>query len=624
MAEAPRAAAAATGRDLAILVALGAAMMLWWLATTHTHFTMDSTQYLANARNLAANPHQNYADHRPPGYPIFLVLTGVTWFDTFRGLVAAQALLGLAIPVLIYGTMLPVGRTAARAAALVAIAVPIPFIYANMVMTDHLNLFLQFLFVFLAARSFSGRRPPIFLYLATLTAFAMVFTRPAAGLVFWVFLPVALLAPPRRVKHPLLAAGLYCSLLVVWSGVDWLLLGHCDRLPHELRLSRELTEQRFVETYYSTWSKNFRDYEHPRPLITPERGPASRALYDCLSRFLREKPHLWESRAPQPWFAAFAGNPDGLLREIFLRPNAEYFRFMSAVAAAELGPKAAAELFAAIPREYGQTGLRGLVAHLSLGVPSRLGGASLFWEAYVAGRHHGAYDPDRPFRLIRPENGPATRQLYQALESYGMASGSYDRATAAAALDGPEAAYYALIWKAAWQLYGSAASDRLLRDAALEAFRAYPKSALLFWDNFLMLAAGPNDVRYGDAARTTDLAGVVYLSSGLEKLTETMRTEVSGDKRSTPAFDALYRLAYVLKPLVLAACLIFLPFAWAGAARPLLCLLLLLGFSQYAVVSVMAQPHQRYSDPVYLLVVMAATIGIHGARHGARLRGEPP
>lgn len=592
-------------------------MMLWWLATTHTHFTMDSTQYLANARNLTANPHQNYADHRPPGYPIFLVLTGVTWFDTFRGLVAAQALLGLAIPVLIYCTLLPVARTPARAAALVAIAVPIPFIYANMVMTDHLNLFLQFLFVFLAARYLSGQRPPLFLYLATLTAFAMVFTRPAAGLVFWVFLPVAMLAAPRRIRHPLLAAGLYCSLLVAWSGVDWLLLGHCDRLPHELRLSRELTEQRFVETYYSTWSKNFRDYEQPRPLITPERGPASRALYDCLSRFLHENPGLWSFRKPQPWFAAYAGDPDGLLREIFLRPNAEYFRFMSAVAAAELGPKGAADLFAAIPGEYGQTGLRGLGAHLSLGVPSRLGGASLFWEMYVAGRHHGAYDPDRPFRLIRPENGPATRQLYQAVANYGMSSGGYDSADASLFIEDQEAGYYPLIWNAAWQLYGSAAADRLLKDVAFEAFRAYPKSALLFWDNFLMLAAGPNDVRYGKAVRTTDLAGIPYLSSGLEKLPEELRAEVSGGKPSTPFFDFLYRGAYLLKPLVLAACLIFLPFGWAGRARPLLCLLLLLGFSQYAVVSVMAQAHQRYSDPVYLLIVMAATIGIHGARRGA-------
>ena len=148
-----------------------------------------------------------------------MVLTGVTWFDTFRGLVAAQALLGLAIPVLIYLTLLPVGRAPALVTALVAIAVPIPFIYANMVMSDQLNLFLQFLFIFLASRYLSGRRPPVFLYLATLTAFAMVFTRPAAGLVFWVFLPVAMLASPRRIRHPLLAAA--CTVRSWCCGPGW-------------------------------------------------------------------------------------------------------------------------------------------------------------------------------------------------------------------------------------------------------------------------------------------------------------------------------------------------------------------------------------------------------------------
>jgi hypothetical protein len=99
-----------------------------------------------------------------------------------------------------------------------------------------------------------------------------------------------------------------------------------------------------------------------------------------------------------------------------------------------------------------------------------------------------------------------------------------------------------------------------------------------------------------------------------------MLAEASGEKPSTPVFDALYRLAYLLKPLVLVACLIFLPFGWASPARPLLCLLLLLGFSQYGIVSVMSQAQQRYSDPVYLLVFMAAAIGIHYARRSSLLR----
>jgi hypothetical protein len=603
-------------------------MLLWWLATTHPQFNEDSAQYLANARNLSAHPLRDYTANRPPGYPLFLVLTGVTWLDTFRGLVAAQALMGLAIPVLVWLTLLPVGRAPALAAGLATAAVPIPYAYAGMVMTDQLNMFLQFLFVFFAARSLTGRRPPLFLHLAALTAFLMVLTRAAAGLTFWVFLPVAVLAPPRRLKQPLLAAGLYCFLLVAWSAGDWLLLGHGGRLPPSVLLSADLAEQRFAETYFSTWSRNFRDYEHPRPLITPEAGPASRALYDRLAHVLRGEPKLWAALSiflpPQARFGAPGADPEALLREIFLRPSPQYFNFMQAALSAELGAQAAGDLFAAIPREYGQTGLRGLLAHLSLGVPTRLAGTSLFWEAYAAGRHHGAYDPDHPQRLIRPENGPATRQLYEAVAAFGSSTARFGGDAARAILDDPEAGAYPLIWKATLELYGSAASDRLLRDVALEAFRAYPKSALLFWDNFLMLAAGPNDVRYGRAVRTTDLAGVIFLSSGTEALPEPMRAEVGGGKPATPFFDALYRLAHLLKPAVLIACLVFFRFGWAGPARPLLCLLLLLALSQYAVVSVMAQAHQRYADPVYPLLVMAAALCVHQARCGGGLRAASP
>lgn len=612
----PQRIAGAPRRDVALLLALGLAMLLCWLGTTHLQFNADSAQYLDNARNLTGRALEPHTPHRPPGYPLFLVLTGVTRFGTFWGLAAAQAVMGLALPLLVYLTLFPIGRRLALATAIVATALPMTWVYAPMVMTEQLSMFLQFLFVFLASRHLAEDRPPAFLWAATLAAFAMALTRPAAGLVFWVFLPLAALTAPRRARQPLRAAGLYCLLLLAWSAADWLWVGHASRLPGGVVQSESQAEVRFAETYFSTWSRNFRDYDHPRPLITPERGPASRALVDCVSRFLREQPAAWVFRPPQALFGTHAGNPDALLKELFLRPTPDYFVFIVAAVPAALGEKAAAELFAAIPGECGMSGLRGLGSNLSLGVPSHLAGASLFWQAYVAARHHGAHDPDHPFRLIRPENGPATRQLYRAVETYGTTKVRY-YGTAQAVIEEAAANNHAMIWAAARQQYGAAAADRLLRDAALEAFRAYPKGALLFWDNFLMLAAGPNDVLYAKEKRNTDVAGVPYLSSALEELPEGLRAEVSGARPARPLGDALYRGAHLLKPLLLAACLILLPFGWASPARALQCLLLLLALSQYAVAGVMAQAHHRYADPAYLLVVMAAAIGVHYAWRGA-------
>jgi hypothetical protein len=360
------------------------------------------------------------------------------------------------------------------------------------------------------------------------------------------------------------------------------------------------------------------------PLITPETGPASRALYDCMSSVLRERPAAWVGREPWVLFGAYAGNPDALLGEIFARPRTEYFLFVSTAVRVGLCPEPAAELFGGLAREYGQSGWPGFVANLSLGVPSHMGGASLFWEAYVAGRHHGAYDNDHPFRIIRPGNGPATRRLYEVVE-FGRKASTSDPIPAGEIMDSSDVNSFGWIRMAVIKAYWHEGTDRLLRDVALEAFRAYPKSALLFWDNFVMLAAGPNDVLYSGGKRNTDLAGVLYLSSRIEDLPAGLRAEVSGDKPATPFFDALYRAAHLLKPLILLACLVCLPFAWAGPARSLVILLLLLVGSQYAIVSVLSQPHQRYVDHVYLLVVMAAAIGVHGARRRSSGRvPEPP
>ncbi|HEY5997822.1 MAG TPA: hypothetical protein VI078_00775 [bacterium] len=609
-------------RDLAAIGAVALALMLFWLGSTHPQFNKDSLQYLDGARKLVWQPHTDFImPNRPPGYSLLMVLTGVTWLESFRWLIGVQAALGLAIPPLIYLTLLPLGRAPALGAGLAGALVPIPYICAGMVMSEQLALFLQFVFLFLASRYLAPARPPRFLYLATLVAFAMVLTRPKDALVFWVFLPLAALAPPRRVREPLLAGALYCALLVTWSAADWLCLGYGDTPAAGESAAAHRATERFREAYLHTWVRTFEDYREPRPLIVPENGPASRELYGHVAQVMREKPDSWKFRPPLFWFGAYRSDPDALLREFFTRPNPEYLDYVVGAVGSRIGSEAGGRLLAAVARECGIGGWRGFVASLSPGVPSRLEGSSLLWEAAIAGRHHGGYDPDRSFPIVRPQNGPATRQLYRAAADYGEASGEPGRAVAVALLENPGPLTYPLMTTAAMRLYGAAGADRLLRDVALEAFRAYPAAALVIWDNFVMLAAGPSEVQYTAGKRGTDLPGPLFLSSGLDRLPEKMRREVDGAKPATPFFDALYRGAHLLRPLLLVACLVLLPFAWAGPARPLAVLLVLLALSQYAVVAAMSQPHGRFTDPAYLLLVMTLAIGAAGAR--ARSKERP-
>ncbi|HEY5997821.1 MAG TPA: glycosyltransferase family 39 protein [bacterium] len=610
-------APASPARDLLVILAPGLALMLYWLGTTHPQVNVDSVQYLSIARKLVGQGQASTLVNRPPGYPLLMVLTGVTWLDSLRWLIGVQALLGLAIPPLVYLTLRPLGRPAALGAGLAVALTPIPCIYAGMVMSDQLSMFLLALFAYFASRYLTRERPARFLALATVTALAMVLTRPASGLVFWMLFAVAAATGPRRLRAPLTAAALYCAALVAWSGADWLLTGCADALPRGESRAAHRAGLRFEEAYLHTWRQRFEDYGKPRPFIVPANGPSTRVLYQCLWEALRQGPvPQWVSRSSRARLGVRAQDPGALLQEFFLNPNPVFLSYIVDTVKGRMGPAAAEEVFAGVARESGRGGWRGLAANLSLGVSSRMAGLSLLWEAFIAGRHHGGYDAERPFRLVRAENGPATRQLYEALASYGELTGDYDRAAAPAFIERPGAGSLDHVMTATTQVYGPGAADRLMRDVAIEAFRAYPAAVLLFWDNFVVLAAGPGEVHYTADRRSTDLPGPLYLSSGLDRLPETMRREAGGDKPPTPIFDALYRVIHLLRPLLLVACLVLLPFAWAGPARPLAVLLVLLALSQYAVVAVMSQPHGRFSDPVYLLIVMAVAIGAAGVRAG--------
>jgi hypothetical protein len=275
---------------------------------------------------------------------------------------------------------------------------------------------------------------------------------------------------------------------------------------------------------------------------------------------------------------------------------------------------------------------------------------SLLWQVYFAARHHGSYDypdafpqgqePDAgPLQLIKPENGPATRQLYCGLAKHLHASAEarswLASAYPSAASDPPEQTIaevfrhsrmlgYCFVWAATTELYGPAASDRLLTDVALEAFQRHPKSALLFVDNFLMLLAGPNDVVYGPSQRYTDMKGTLYLNSCTECLPPRARHEATGTRPDRGFFDALYMGGYLLKPVMVLCVLICLPFGLRGPGRYFLALVLVTAVYQCAVVSVFSQAHQRFFDMVYLLFVIAAALGVHGLRRRPEATAASP
>src|SRR5260370_17179714 len=73
-----------------------------------------------------------------PGYPLLLVVTGVTGLNTFAGLLLVQGAMAVTIPLLIYGSMRLIAPRVAFVTGLLAILLLVPFVWSKTVMSEQL------------------------------------------------------------------------------------------------------------------------------------------------------------------------------------------------------------------------------------------------------------------------------------------------------------------------------------------------------------------------------------------------------------------------------------------------------------------------------------------------------
>ncbi len=139
-------------RSLVSLLVLSALFQLLYLVALPISIEADGAGYYLYARGIAGLDHAWFKWWRSPGFPLYLHLLGMTWLDTFNGVLAANALLGILMPALLYGTLLPVGERYAFGAALVFTASTIPFSYAKVLTTDHPYSFFLLLTAFFFSR----------------------------------------------------------------------------------------------------------------------------------------------------------------------------------------------------------------------------------------------------------------------------------------------------------------------------------------------------------------------------------------------------------------------------------------------------------------------------------------
>ncbi len=81
--------------------------------------------------------------------------------------------------------------------------------------------------------------------------------------------------------------------------------------------------------------------------ISSENGPATAAMLQHLSNYIKKRENIWSEWTPIEYFATFSGRPLDLLTNIFQNPNHVYHAFIWQALDREIGPVATSQLFMA-------------------------------------------------------------------------------------------------------------------------------------------------------------------------------------------------------------------------------------------------------------------------------------
>lgn len=490
----------------------------------------DPLTYFRKAWWILGRPGGIDVASRGPGYPIWLILTGVATLDRWWFLMASQFAMAAASPVLVYGMLAPVSRNAGLAAALLFAGFGIPYVQMNWVLTEQVFLFFELLALMLIARYLQRppqTPPPTMLadgwpatmmcvrhwragpYPIVLVLAYDTMIRPTSGPLFWIFLAICLvfrMGPARRYVGPAL---LFVSLMLGWTAYVY----HYgpDRFP-TLGMPGTEAQRYFADAYYAN---PYAAVTPGAPAIRPDDGPASRRLYAAVEQ------QIEKARAGNAWNSTDAVTVNRLYRrfdsdavlarEVFARTNPLYFTFVLQAAASAGGDR----LLYQVAREHGTAGLPGLVRHLAsrptaalTGPPNPYLGYMMMQKYYLVQHYRKmGYSGLRDLisgplpSLVRDENGPVSKLM---TDSAGYFMRTFPQFVSLPkdihnldelktrfvepdyiAKSGNWLAGYLYTWLT--MLYGETQTGRLMGKAAMEAIRNQPVSGFFLAD-FLTVA----------------------------------------------------------------------------------------------------------------------------------------
>jgi len=355
-------------RDQAFILVAAALFQAFFLAGAKSVFECDALMFFKYAE-LLSGQGGSYLYYRTPGFPLFLIVTGQTFFNTFAGTVFAHALFGILTPFIVYRTLSPINRYLALSAAGLLIASSVPFAYAKAMLPQQFFMFLVVCGIYFFSRYVFTKQHK-FIYLTILVSFFALMTRGEAlllpfilggGLLVLMWREKVLWGEKGQARHFIFSLALVLGMFATYSGARSVVLNDLTLFGS---LSNWSGRQLFLQPYYIRKDRLFayRDIlgtpqkgNTQASLIQPENGPASRQFYELLVEIYSDpQPYRMlepllsmkaskretgvaylidveinkEATVYDLLFGQFDGRPEDLARNFFQSPNMIYFDYI--------------------------------------------------------------------------------------------------------------------------------------------------------------------------------------------------------------------------------------------------------------------------------------------------------
>ncbi|HOX28661.1 MAG TPA: hypothetical protein PLQ76_05845, partial [bacterium] len=214
-----------------------------------------------------------------PGYPILLIASGLTIFNSFKGIILIQFAMSVAIPLMLYRIALLIDEKTAYHASLISIISFVPFMYVKFINPAQSYMFLTILSACIAA-SYHATKKTGLLYLNALVLSALLMMQPNANPLLLVFLFFGIASAPKKAVHVALSGLIVVGFLAGWS---LLRPGILDIKSSPWKTTSTTGKALFFNAYLASNGE-----------IRPENGPATRRLMSVVRGFSSAVPDLSE------------------------------------------------------------------------------------------------------------------------------------------------------------------------------------------------------------------------------------------------------------------------------------------------------------------------------------------